>query len=203
MRLLPAIVLICFLVPAEGQQMDMEAMMKWGAADRVRYHIVGVYQGRTYIAGDGSGQAEITDRVVIDLTWKLSELKLVGQPTFQNFKSTVARLSDREPKCLPPVLKGEYEHYELLGITDGLGGALELQVRTTYPVVEVAQSCTASRKTVPAKLSERPEDLVVVSPVIFGMPLPDSDDLRVSADRKSLVVKKGGWTWTYTPTLVP
>ncbi len=186
---------------AQAQQMDMDAMMKWGAADVVRYHIVGVHQARTYIASDGSGQADITDRVVIDLTWKLSEMKLIGSPTFQNTKSTVSNLSDREPTCLPPVLKGDYEHYDLLGIKDGLGGALELQVRTTYPVVDVAQSCTASRKSVPAKTNTRPEEFTVISPVTFAMPLPDSDDLRISKDKKSLITKKNGWTWTLTPSI--
>lgn len=70
----PAIML-CLLgasATTHSQQMDMDATMKWGAADVVRYHIVGVYQARTYIASDGAGQADITDRVVIDLTWKLS-----------------------------------------------------------------------------------------------------------------------------------
>jgi hypothetical protein len=186
---------------AQAQQMDMAAMQKWGAADVVRYHIVGVYQAVTPIASDGAGRAEISDRVVIDLTWKLSEMKLVGAPTFQNTKTVVGKLSDSEPSCLPPVLKGEYEHYELLGVKDGLGGALTLSVKTTYPVVEVAQLCTASRKAVPAKVKERPEELVVVSPVTFAMPLPDSDQLRISPDRKSLVSKKNGWTWTYTPSI--
>lgn len=60
-----------------------------GAADLVRYHIVGVYQDRDHIAADGSGQADVTNRVVIDLTWKLSEAKLVGAPTFQNTRTTV------------------------------------------------------------------------------------------------------------------
>ena len=190
------------LAPAHAQQMDMDAMMKWGAADVVRYYIVGVYQAKTHIASDGSGQADVSDRVVIDLTWKLSEMKLVGQPTFQNSKSVATNLSDREPTCLAPVLKGEYEHYDLLGIKEGLGGALELSVQTTYPVVEVAQSCTASRKAVPAKKNTRPEDFAMISPVTFGMPLPDSNDLRISKDKKSLVVKKAGWTWTYTPSMV-
>ena len=199
--------LLCFLLAAplasaQTPQVDMQAMMKWAAADLVRYHIVGVYQGQPYIASDGSGRADVSDRVVIDLTLKLSEMKLVGQPTFQNTKSTVTNPSDREPKCLAPVLKGEYEHYELLGIKDGLSGALELQVQTTYPVVEVAQFCTASRKAVPAKKDARPEQFVVVSPVSFGMPLPDSDDLRISKDKKSLITKKAGWTWTYTPDIV-
>jgi hypothetical protein len=111
--------------------------------------------------------------VVIDFTWKLSEMNLVGAPTFQNTKTTLGKFSDREPTCLPPVLKGEYEHFELLGIKEGLSGALELQVKTT-----------------------------VVSRVSFAMPLPYSDALRVSPDKKSLVAKKNGWTWTYTPSIV-
>lgn len=191
------------LGPAQSQQMDMEAMMRWANADVVRYHIVGVYQGQTYIAADGSGLGDVTDHVVIDLTWKLSESKLVGAAIIQNTKSTVTNLRDREPACLPPVLKGEYEHYDLLGVKDGQGGALELQVRTTYPLVEIAQSCTASRKAVPGKVNERAEALVVPSPVMFGMPLSGSKELSISADKKSLVVKKAGWTWTFTPSPVP
>jgi hypothetical protein len=140
--------------------------------------------------------------VVIDFTWKLSEMKLVGAATFQNTKSTVTNPVDYEPKCLPPVLKGEYEHYDLLSIKDGLSGSLEFQVQTKYPVVEVAQFCTASRKAVPAKNVVEEEQFVVVSPVSFGMPLPDSDDLRISADKKSLIRKADDWTWTYTPTIV-
>jgi len=187
---------------AQAPQMDMDAMMKWGSADLIRYHIVGVYQGKPTIASGGAGRADVSDRVVIDFTWKLSEMRLVGQPTFQNTKSTVTNPVDYEPKCLPPVLKGEYEHFDLLGIKDGLSGSLEFQVQTTYPVVEVAQFCTASRKAVPAKKDTRAEEFVVISPVTFGMPLPDSDDLRISKDKKSLIAKKDGWTWTYTPEIV-
>jgi hypothetical protein len=190
-------------LPAHAQQMDMAAMAKWGSADVIRYHIVGEYQGSPSIASEGSGLADVTDRVEIDLTWKLSEARLVGAPIFKNYKSAVTNPHDMEKSCLPPVLKGAYEHYELLGIKDGMGGALELQVQTTYPVVEVAQFCTASRKAVPARVKTRPEDMAVPSPVMFGMPLPDSDQLRVSADKKSLVHKKAGWTWTFTPSIGP
>jgi len=186
---------------AHGQQMDMDAMMKWGAADVVRYHVVGVYQDKSIVSGDGAAIADVNDRVVFDFTWKLSEMKLVGKPTFQNFKSTVARPRDRDGKCTPPVLKGDYEHYEVLDIKDGLSGALDIQVQTTYPVVDVPQMCTGKPKAVPAKNDIRPEQFVVVSPVSFGMPLPDSDDLRVSTDKMSLITKKNGWTWTFTPRL--
>jgi hypothetical protein len=53
---------------------------------------------------------------------------------------------------------------------------------------------------VPAKVSIRSEALVVPSPMMLGMPLNGSDGLTLSGDRKSLVVKKGGWTWTFTPS---
>ncbi len=186
---------------AHAQQMDMDAMMKWGAADLIRYHIVGVYQDASIVSGDGAAIADITDRVVFDFTWKLSEMKLVGKATFQNFKTTVTKPRDRDGKCAPPVLKGDFEHYDVLGIKDGLSGSLEIQVQTTYPVVDVPQMCTGKPKAVPAKNDVRLEQFVVVSPVSFAMPLPDSDDLRISTDKKSLIAKKDGWTWTYTPTI--
>jgi len=168
----------------------------------VDYHIVGVYQGRTNVSGDSNwmAYADVTDSVTIDLKWKLAESVLSGTPTIQNAKSGVANPSNPEPKCAPPVIKGEYEHYELQGIKQGPGGALELQVKTAYPVVEVAQFCTGARKSIPASSKVHPEEMVVPSPVMLGMSLPDSDSLRISADRKSLIQKKGGWTWTFTPT---
>jgi hypothetical protein len=196
----------CLLVasfPARSQQMDMDAMMKWGSADVIRYHVVGVYQATPIVSGDGAAIADVSDRVVFDFTWKLSEMKLVGKPTFQNFKTTVAKPRDRDGKCAPPVLKGDFEYYDALGIKDGLSGSLEIQVQTTYPVVDVPQMCTGKPKAVPAKNDVRPEEFVVVSPVSFGMPLPDSDDLRISNDKKSLVAKRDGWTWIYTPSIVP
>jgi len=201
---------LCFLcawrpAPAQEQQMDMEAMMRWSSADIVRYHIVGVYQAQTNVIGDPnwSGYADVTDRVVIDLKWKLTESKLVGEPVVRNEKSAVANLRNPEPKCRPPVLNGEYEHWDLLAVKDGLGGALALQVQTTYPAADVAQFCTGKNKAVPGRVKKQPEELVVPSPVMFAMPLPDSDDLRVSKDKKSLIHKKGGWTWTFTPSLEP
>jgi len=186
---------------ADAQQPDMNVMMKWSKADLVRYHVVGVYQDRTYIASDGSGRADVSDRVVIDLTIKLSEMKLVGTPTIQNFKTVVSNVADYEPKCLPPVLKGDYEHYDVLSIKDAGGAYLEMQVQTRWPVVEVVQVCTGTRKPVPAKTETRPEEFGVISPMMFALPLPDSDKLRVSADKKSLISKKNGWTWTFTPTI--
>ena len=188
---------------AHAQQMDMAIMQKWAAADVIRYHIVGVYQARTFIASDGSGQADITDGLIVDLDWKLSESKPVGKPKFQNVKTVVKNLGDRSTNCLPPVLKGDYEHFDVLSIKEDLAGGLELQVKTTYPVVEVVQFCTGEYKAIPGKTETVPEPFGVVSPMAFAMPLTDSDNLRISADKKSLITKQNGWTWTLTPTMVP
>lgn len=181
-----------------------ENAQRWTDAKVIHYHVVGVYQGTPNISSDpgkGSGLADVTDRVEIDMDWKLSESKLVGIPHIQNSKSVVKNLHDSERSCLPPVLKGDYEHYDLLGVKDGLGGALELQAQTTYPVVEVVQFCTGSRKPMPAGRKTRPETLVVPSPVMFGMALPDSDNLRISPDKKSMIHKNADWTWTFTPSV--
>lgn len=181
---------------------DMEAMMKWASADVVKYHIVGVYSAKTdVVAGSDIGFADVTDRVVIDLTWKLSEMKLVGTPTVVNEKSVVKNLANYEPKCAPPTLKGEYEHFTVLSIKDGLAGSLEMQVQQIYPAASVIQFCTGAPKAVAAKTETEPEELTIVSPVIFAMPATGNTDVTISADKKSIIVKKGGWTWTYTPTV--
>jgi len=199
------LIAICLLGPcinAHAQEMDMAIARKWASADLIRYHIVGVYQSRTNIASNGWVQADVTDGLIVDLIWKLSESKPVGKPTFQNVKTVVKNVA-RDPACLPPVVKGDYEHFDVLSIKEDMTGGLELQVKTTYPVVEMVQTCVGDYKAIPAKTEILPEPFGVVSPMAFAMTLTDSDDLRVSADKKSLITKKDGWTWTLTPSIVP
>lgn len=177
---------------------------RWNAGSGIiDYHVVGVFQGRTNVAGNTSwiAYADVSDRVVMDLKWKLSESKLVGTPSIQNTKSIVKNPRNPEPSCNPPVIQGDYEHYEVLGVKQGLSGMISLQIQTSYPVVEIVQFCTGSRKSIPAFRNTWPDDMSVPSPVLFDAELPDSDALRVSPDKKSLIVKKGGWTWTFTPSV--
>jgi len=187
---------------APAQQMDMAAMQKWSTAELLRYHIVGVYQDATYIASDGAGQADVSDRVVIDLDWKMSEQSIVGKPTIQNSKSPAANVRDRTPACLAPVLHGEYEHYELLSVEPGLAGVLTFTSSTSYPLVDAASMCTAGRKPVPAKVKTTPEDFSLPQVMLFAMPIAPSEGLTISPDKKFFTVKKNGWTWTITPTKV-
>lgn len=186
---------------------QMDASRKWTEArgGLIHYHIEGLFQGQVNIVGGSTwiGYADATDRVVIELDWKLGESKLEGTPLIQNFKSTTRNFRNPEPKCLPPIPHGDYEHFELLSVKNGLAGALELQVRTDYPMVDVAQMCTGSRVKVPASVKTRPEPFVVMSPLLLDSKLPDSDNLRISKDRKSLIHKEAGWTWTFTPSVKP
>lgn len=192
-------------VMAATKQMD--ASRKWTEAKGglIHYHIEGLFQGQVNIVGGSTwiGYADATDRVVIELDWKLGESKLEGAPLIQNFKSTTRNFRNPEPTCLPPIPHGDYEHFELLSVKNGLAGALELQVRTDYPMVDVAQMCTGSRVKVPASVKTRPEPFVVISPLLLDSKLPDSDNLRISKDRKSLIHKEAGWTWTFTPSVKP
>jgi len=183
-----------------AQQMDMAAMQYWGTAELIKYHIVGVYQDSTFIASDGAGLADIGDKVVIDLNWKMSQQTIVGTPVIQNSKSTISKVRDLTPACLAPVLQGDYEHYELLSIKPGPAGVLMFTSTTSYPVVEAAYRCTMSRKPVPAKVVTTPVDFSLPAVMLFGMPIEASDGLTISPDKKFFTVRKNGWTWTITPT---
>ena len=204
-RLLPAtlaLVLLSSSVPARPHAQDTQAMMKWASVDVIKYRIVGVYSARTdVVAGSDVGYADVTDRVVIDLRWKQSEAKLSGTPTVANEPSAVKNLANPEPKCSPPTVDGAYEHFTVTSIKEGLGGGLEMQVQQTYPDAKVIQSCTGTPKRVPGKTETRPEELMIVSPMLFAMPETGSKDVTISPDKKSIIIKKGGWTWTYTPTV--
>jgi hypothetical protein len=187
---------------AQAQQIDINEMMKWSQAQLIRYHIEGVYDKKTALSSLGTGFGDVKDRVVIDMNWDLAS-GLVGTASFTNTATTVTNLKDFEPACYPPILKGPYEFYDVVSIKQGNAMTLLLQVKTTHPVVEVAQFCTASRKAVPASVVGRPEELVIPSPVLFGQMAPGStlNDLTVSKDRKQLIYRNGGWTWTFTPTI--
>jgi hypothetical protein len=188
------------------QAMDSNAdARQWtsGKGGLVHYHIVGMYKGRPNVLGGSNwiGLADVTDRVDIDLDWKLDESKLVGTPSFHNYKSSVGALSGYEPKCSPPTISGPYEHFDLTGIKQGLSGQLNLLSTTSHPPGKAIQDCTGSPVAVPASVVRDQTDFVVASPVLFGTAASSKGQVRVSADRKSLITSKGGWTWTYTPSV--
>jgi hypothetical protein len=198
----PLACLAALALPAGAQQMDMAAMQRWGSASVVYYAVEGVHAGQARISAMG-GFADVADRVSMTFEWSLTEARLLKVTSLKNFPSEVKNLRDSEPKCLPPVLKGLYEHATVLEVVNGLGGALDLKVERSHPAAEVAQFCTASRKPVPAEKKTSVESMAVPSPVVLAMGAPATEKLSYSADRKSLIVKEGNWTWTFTPSTTP
>ena len=190
------------VLSSHPQAQDMDAMMKWSRADVIKYHNVGVYSAKTdVIAGIDIGYADVTDRVVIDLTWKLSEGKLVGTPAITNEKSVLKNLTNAEPKCNPPVLRGEYEHFTLLSIKPGPAGDYLMQVQQVYPPATVIQVCSGAPKQVAGETETESREFGVASPMILAMPAPGGN-ITIAPDKKSFSVKDNkGWTWTYTPSL--
>lgn len=197
---LPFACLAAIALPAAAQ-VDMQAMQKWGSAKVIYYTVEGVHSGPASVTSTQGGLADVTDRVTMNLEWSLGEAKLVGVSALRNYPSEVKNLRDREPKCLPPVLNGPLELATVMEVTNGLGGAIDLKVERSYPAAGVAQFCTASRKTVSAQKKVTVDSIAVPSPVLMAMGAPASAALSYSADKKSMIVKQGGWAWTFTPSV--
>ena len=73
-----------------------------------------------------------------------------------------------------------------------------MKIERSYPVVDVAQSCTASRKSLAAEKKTTMQSMAVPSPIIMAMGAPPTEKLSYSADKKSMIVTDGSWTWTAT-----
>jgi len=199
---LPFACLAAIALPAGAQQMDMQAMQKWGSAKVVYYTVEGVHSGAASVTNGAGGLGDVTDRVTMNLEWSLGEGRLLNVTALKNYPSEVKNLRDREPSCLPPVLNGPLELATVLEVTNGLGGAIDLKVERSYPGAGVAQFCTASRKAVPAAKKVFMESMAVPSPVLLAMGAPASGTISYSGDKKSIIYKKGdGWTWTFTPSV--
>ena len=183
-------------------QGDVAAMDKWLKPKTIYYHVEGAYSGKALVSdSNGGAWADVTDRVAIDLEWDLRNGTLAHVLKIENFQTKLANVRQGEPKCAPPVLRGEYEHWTVLEIATGPTGQPEMKVETTIPDVDTPQFCTGKPKRWKGKKNVRPEELVVLSPVLFTMPLGDSKDVKISGDKKSIVATKNGWTWTFTPSV--
>lgn len=195
--------LATIVLPAGAQQMDMQAMQRWGSAERIYYLVEGVHSGAVSVTPTMGGVADVVDRVSMTFEWSLADSKILKITSLKNFPSEIKNLRDSESKCLPPVLNGPFELATILEVVNGLGGMIDMKIERRYPTVDVAQLCTASRKSVPAAVTIDVESMAVPSPVLMAMGAPTSEQLSYSADKKSMIVKDGNWTWTFTPSLTP
>ena len=186
--------------PSFAQDMDMNEMMKWAQARLIRYHVVGQHDGKATVSSTGSGYGDVHDTVTLDFTWDLSA-GLVGQVAFKNAQTSVSNLRDFEAKCVPPILKGPLELFDVKAVAPGVSMTLVLTGTTSYPVVEVSKFCT-SRTTTPAKVVDQRIEIEVASPVAFGMGPAPASNVKVNKSNHTIVVTKpDGWVWTFSPSV--
>jgi hypothetical protein len=192
--------------PVFGQQIDAAVMAKFQNAKVVHYHLEGVYQGRTIIAyKEDGGQANVTDKVSIDLDWDTKTKKMIGVPKIVNSKTTIQGLFNVEATCPKPVPAGDYEHMEATQLTaTGTDELLELRGTTSFPQIQVTAYCQGSwaKKMVAAKQAPISTEINIFEAGMVAFPSGMVPDLTVAADHKSFTFKLDKWTWTYTPTVV-
>jgi hypothetical protein len=193
---------------AAGQQFDMAAAQKWGAAKVVRYQVSGVFKGATTITPGQNAQyahATVGDAVTVRVDYDIRQNAIVGTPAVTNSKSSVSNLSGGSMvKCPPPVPQGDFELLDVAKVVAGPGNTVELQGTRVYPSIGLSSGWphTCAHQTVPGKTEPVTTVLPLPSPVMLALPTNADPKFAISTDRKSFSLKVGDWTWTYTPTLV-
>ena len=185
-------------LPAAAQKMDQAAMMKWANAKVIYYAVEGVHSGEILVTNGPGGYGQVDDKVTMTLEYNLADMQLVKVSNLTNAPAQVSKLRDYERKCNPPVLKGPLE-LTVLDVTNGIGGALDLRLETSFPAAEVSQVCTGKKAVAAAKKVEVLQ-FGVPSPVLLAMGAPSTKELAFSPDGKSMTVKLKNWAWTFTPS---
>jgi hypothetical protein len=194
-----------FLPAAIQAQMDMNIMMQWADTTVIRWKIIGDYERDDLILNVGTnGYAPVKDHVEITFEYtNEGNGGLVGTPTIVDSPTQIGELRNGAEGCRAPTISGHYERATIELIEDGLGGQLAMTVRTDYPAGLVPVACTGGNQPSPERSSINHEDLIV--PGIMMLAMGDeiaTPELRVAPDRKSFIVKRGGWSYVYTPTKV-
>lgn len=206
-RLAVQVILIVSTATAlAAQQIDMAAVQRWSNVKTVRYHVAGSFQGWTPVSSQQSAEGNVTDAATLDFDWNVRQRMMIGEPKFQNAKSAVTALRDRG-ECTTPVLKGEYEHLEITDVKADDMGRVVLTGTRVYPAALAASECPASKALIPAAPKQQTvtEYLAVPDPRIMataGMG-PGTPNVTFTPDKKSFILKIGGWSWTVTPTPLP
>ena len=141
---------------AAQMNVDMAAMQKWEAAKVIRYHVVGVHQGRTSVVfGDYEAKADVKDTLTLDFVWDKTTHKMVGPVTIVDGKSEVSNLKSDGTNCPPPTLMGEYEHFKYVKHTVRSDGLIMMTGVRTFPGASVSNyPASCSMRAVPGGTEE-------------------------------------------------
>ena len=187
-----------------GAQMNQEVMMKWMDATVVHYAVTGDYEGEVLVVDAGTnGIATVKDHVRIDFDYDVGNGRLVGTPTYTDAVTEVGPIRNGADGCRPPTLSGPFEYSTIESLADGYGGQLMMKVRRDYPAAQMTVACTGGNESVAGRSTSEDTELGVPGIMMLAMGAAlTGDELRVSTDGSSFIVKKDGWTYTYVPTKV-
>ena len=171
----------------------------------IHWSAVGDYAGDVMVLDAGTnGYAPVTDHVEFAYDFTLEgNTGLTGTPTFKNFPSTTGALRNGAEGCRAPTISGApYEHWTIEKIEQGIGGAVALTVRSDFPEGQVPVACTGGNQPSPARAKATHVELPIPSVSFFMMGDQLTGDIQLSADKRSIIHKRDGWTFVYTPRKV-
>lgn len=193
-----------FTPPVAAQ--DVNAMAKWTALTVVHYKVVGEYSALTAIltASAVKREAPVTDRVEFEFDWNQQEFKLVGTPVIKNFPSTMGAVVPVNG-CPLPKIDGPFELMTLQSIKgDGpmaMSGVITLDAKRDLPAGSFMTpnevGCTTAN---PISAKSQPTPINFQIPPAMSLAMPGGAPYALSPDKKSLILKGDGWTWTSTPS---
>ena len=200
---------LAFARPAAAQGPDLDAMMKWGQAQVLHWHVVGEFSGKAVVFKGSAWQpVPTTDRVELDFDWNNIEQKLIGKAVFKNSPSrsdplVIQPQLAKIPGCEPPRLNGPFEYFTMVDAVSESMTIVELKGKRDYPggaimgVDEMTGKCGWNPQ---AAGSENASVKVVIPP---GVAMA-SPGFEMTKDRKSIITRNepAGWTWTLTPRIV-
>jgi hypothetical protein len=188
--------------PASAQ-MNRAVMLEWSGVQVVHYSVVGDYEGEATVVQAGtSGIAPVRDHVEIAFDYDITRGTLVGPATFKDAATQMGALRNGAKGCRPPTISGAFEHSTIESLKEGLSGQLAMMVRTDYPAAQMTVACTGGNQAVAPHTDLQQEDFIVPGIMMLAMGESLTGDLTVSKDAKSFIVKRGGWTYIYTPSKV-
>jgi len=200
-----ALLLTAMLVAAPANaQMNHAVMLEWSGVQVVHYSVVGDYEGEALVVNAGtSGFAPVKDHVEIAFDYDMTKGTLVGPAKFKDAATQMGALRNGAKGCRPPTISSPYEHSTIESLQDGLSGQLAMMVRTDYPAAQMTVACTGGNQAVAAHTDLQHEDFFVPGIMMLAMGDALTGDVTVSKDASFFIVKRGGWTYIYTPSKVP
>lgn len=191
---------------AAPQMPDMDVLEKWSSVKIVHYEVTGEINDKhvQLPPTDADLYGDVTDKVTLSFDWDKNKMALVGPVTFKNLPATVTNLVAIQKGCPVGSLNGPYEHFDIVEVKASTQspGALELIGRRVHPDTMVTQACGSKPTLFKGAIKPRTEFIAPVDPMILAVGNGPAKTIRVTPDKKSIVMTalNNHWTWTFTPT---